>query len=86
MYKVCFISTQNTVKEKFCYKTFLTSVFLHIISIFTSAMLFSHLLPIWSKCFSQKPVHWFAEKINGLVLFEKTGTKWIEFWEITFKT
>ena len=34
----------------------------------------------------KKPVHWFAEKINGLLLFEKTGTKWIKFWEITFKT
>ena len=50
VYKVCFISIQNTANEKFCNKTYLTSFFLNIIPIFTSAMLSSQLLPIGSKC------------------------------------
>ena len=64
MYKVCFISIQNSVNEKFYNKTFFTtSVFLNIIP-YLHLQRCLPLLPIWSKCsLIQKPVQWFAEKI-----------------------
>ena len=69
VHKVCFISIQNTVNEKFLAKHFLQhQFFLNIISTFTLATLSLPVLHLRQMFPSYKNQYTgFSEKINGMV-------------------